>query len=550
MALGGVECDGQTMRKFQSNGLWPSHLLGTITSTSIIRTYPETAKYIRNQLRPYSAFSIIQIALRRLDTGDYEDIHHLQTWPWLTCLIVKLTLEDDSIPLDGEECPERVFNRCLNALWEAQAGRDRLRSDQNIWLQLRAMLPAQLAFQNLPAWDFLRYPALIDRLEENHPSRMQFLERFGMQPHEFMCISYAILAGVLNGKKYLDSTYYAQLTSYFGGAVTRVFDDFSCDLVGLREKLISEKLRRQATGELVRPEHEYNEVPWLQRYPLLRKGRTEFIIWHPAVFARGFQTAVHRRMSISGAEYSSRFSQVFEDYVLELLKDSGTDFFGENDYKKLVGRDKKAVEAIISEDGVNIFIESKLTVYSEIVNVSSEQARVWIGVKRLYEAMRQGWAVSSILQKGVHDKGKWGQATENYLLIVTSQPMGCASGDQFRRLFGRDVFDAERVHNARQTVPSPEQLQLLPPEHIVIASIDEYEHLMSAVKRGELHLPTMFREIAKQIIEPKTSFMYLEQFLGKKYAGTNGAPVVLSALDAMHETLAKCFDVDPSFFQK
>lgn len=549
MALGAVECDERAMRKFQTNGLWPSHLLGGIEGASMIRTYPEAAKYVRNQLRSYSALSVVQIALKRLDTDGYQGIDQLQTWPWLTCLIVKLVLEDDCIPFDGEECPDRVFDRCLNALWDAQAGRDRLRPDQNLWLQLRAMLPAQLAFQNLPDWDFLRFPALIDRLEADHPSRVQFLERFGMQPHEFMCISYAIFAGVLSGKKYLVSTYYAQLTDYFGSAVARVFDEFSCDLAGLRKKLILEKSQRQAAGELIRPEHEYNEVPWLQRFPLLRVDSTKFLIWHPAVFARGFQTAVHRRMSICGAEYSSHFSQVFEDYVLELLEKSGTIFVGEDDYKQLVGRDKKAVEAIITEDGANIFIESKLTIYSEIVNASGEQARVWTGMKRLYEAMRQGWAVSSTLQKEAHDKGKWGQAAENYLLIVTSQPMGCASGEQFRRWFGRDVFDAERLYKARQTVPSLEQLQLLPPEHIVIASIEEYEHLMDAVRRGELHLPKMFREIAANIVEPGTSFMYLEQFLDKNYARPEGAPVVISALDALHKTLAKCFGVDPSVFR-
>lgn len=548
MDRGAVGCNGRAMKKFMTNGLWPSHLLGRIEGTSAIYTYPETAKYVRNQLRPYSALSVVQIALSRLNTGNHQSMDHLQTWPWLSCLIVKLVLEDEGISFEGEKCPDRVFDRCLKALWEAQAGRDRLTPDQNLWLRLRAMLPAQLAFQNLPRWDFLRFPALIDRLQADHPSRMQFVERFGMEPHVFMCISYAILAGVLNGKKSLDSTYYGQLAAYFGNAVIRVFDEFGCDLAGLRRQLVLEKSQRQAAGESIRPAHEYNEVPWLQRFPLLRADSSTFLVWHPAVFARGFQTAVHRRMSTRAAEYSSSFSRVFEAYVLELLEESGTPFISEDDYKQLVGKDKKAVEAIITEDGANIFVESKLTAYSEIVNVSGEAARVWTDMKRLYEAMRQGWVVSSILQKEVPDKGPWGQAAENYLLIVTSQPMACASGEQFRRWFGRDVFDAERLHKAKQTVPSPEQLQLLPPEHIVIASIEEYEHLMDAVRRGELHLPTMFREIAAQITEPATSFMYLEQFLNKNYARTDGAPVVMSALDALHGTLAKCFDVDPSAF--
>ena len=536
------------MKKVQSNGLWPSRLLGRIEGTSVIRTYPEAAKYVRNQLRPYSATSVVRIALERLNTGDHQSMEHLQTWPWLSCLIVKLVLEDESMRFDGEACPDHAFNRCLNALWDAQAGRDRLTPGRNIWLQIRATLPAQMAFQRLPRWDFLRFPALIDRLEAEHPSRVQFVERFGMDPHVFMCISYAILAEVLSGKKALDQAYYGHIIAYFCDAVARVFDEFGRDLVSLRAQLVTEKFQRQAAGEPIRPAYEYNEVPWLQRLPLLKAGPNTYLVWHPAVFARGLETAVHRRMSIRAAEYSNSFSKVFEAYVLELLKASGTVFVSEDDYKQLVGKDKKSVEAIITQDGANIFVEAKLTAYSEMVNISGEARRVWTGMKRIYEAMRQGWAVSLILHREVADKGPWGHATENYLLIVTSQPMACASGEQFRRWFGRDVFDVERLRAAKQTVPSPAQLQMLPPEHIVIASIDEYEHLIDAVQRGELHLPTMFREIAAQITSPETSFMYLEQFLEKNYKRTEGAPVVMSTLDALHETLAKCFNVDPSEF--
>jgi len=534
------------MKKFQTNGLWPGRLLGRIEGTSAIRTYPQTAKYVRNKLRPYSAASVVRIALERLNTGDHQSMEHLQTWPWLSCLVVKLALEDEGMQLDGKVCPDHIFDRCLNALWDAQAGRDQLIPGRNIWLQIRAMLTAQMAFQRLPRWDFLRFPALIDRLEVEHPSRVQFVERFGMEPHVFMCISYAILAEVLIDKKSLFPAYYEQITAYFGGAVPRVFDEFSRDIASLRQQLITEKSQRLAVGEPFRPSHEYNEEPWLQRFPLLKAGSNTFLVWHPAVFARGIETVVHRRMSIRAAEYSNTFSKVFEAYVLELLKASGTAFVGEDEYKQLVGKDRKSVEAIVSQDGVNIFVEAKLTAYSEMVNISSEAGRVWIGMKRIYEAMRQGWGVSSVLQTEVVDKRPWGQTTENYLLIVTSQPMACASGEHFRRLFGRDVFDVERLREAKQTVPSLAQLQMLPPDHIVIASIDEYEHLIGAVQRGELHLPTMFREIAAQIASPETSFMYLQQFLNKNCKRTEGAPVVMSTLNALHATLGKCFNVDRS----
>lgn len=538
------------MSKEFNSGLWPSHLLGQISGDLPVLTYPQAAKYVRNQLRQYSARSVVQIAIQRLSTDDYRNVEHLQTWPWLSCLIVKLALEDEELKLDGPPCPEQVFNRCLSALWSAQGGRDRLSPDKNIWLQIRAMLAAQLAFQRPPRWDFLRFPALIDRLTPDHPSRIQFIEMFGMEPHVFMCISFAILAGVIGGQKSLSLAQYKQFTDYFGDTVSRVFDEFGRDLVGLRTQLVAERVERKTAGVEIRPAYEYNEEPWLQRFPLLRTDPTTFLVWHPAVFTRGFETAVHRKMSTRAEHHANSFSKVFEAYVMELLKNSNTDFFGEDDYKQLAGSDSKAVEAIITQDGANIFIEAKLTKYSETVNISGEAGRVWMGMKRILEAMHQGWEVASALRDKFADHDQWRHATENYLLIVTSQPMACASGEHFRRWFGQDVFDPERQRAKKKVVPNSAQLDLLPPKHIVVASIDEYEHLMDAVKRGEIRLPTMFREIAAQIASPETSFMFFEQFLADNYGVSSGSPVVIQKLDAIYETLASCFNEDPSVFRQ
>lgn len=530
------------MRKNESNGLWPSHLIGPIGGTSKSRTYADTAKYVRNQLRPYSAESIINLAWNRLNSSNHLDIGHLQTWPWLSCLIVKITLENDSINIKGATCPEKIFNQCLNALWEAQAGRDQISHESNIWLQMRAMLAAQMFFQRQASWGFLRFPALINRLEQEHPSRILFESRFGMNPHTFMCISYAILAGVLAGKKSLNHDYYKDLINHFGTAVSRVFNELGRDIHGLRVEAIKEKHERVSVGEAIRPTHEYHEEPWLKKFPLLKVAPNNFLVWHPAVFTRGLESATHQRMSSQAQHYSNNFSKVFESYVIELLQESKTEFIDENKYKESTGKDKKSVEAIILQDNSCILIEAKLTAHTEIVNISGNHKRVWTGMKRIYEAMRQGWSVAEAIKRGAAPDSKPKNIKEYFLLIVTSQSMACASGEHFRRWFGRNVFEPSRLIHTKQKTPSPEQLELLPPEHIVIASIDEYEHLIDAIKHGQLNLPTMFREISKQILAPETSFMYLSQFLEKSHKSTKAPKIIESTLNSIHETLKNCLN--------
>lgn len=518
------------------NGLWPSHLLGRIEGTNT-RTYSEAARYVRNQLRPFSASSIIRIALNKLHSYREDYLTHLQSWPWLTCLIIKLAIEDDAIRRTGKECSVKAFDNCLNALWDAQAGRDRLTAKGNVFLEMRAMLPSQIVFQRLPSWDFLRFAALIDRLDSRHPTRTLFIEKFGMDPHVFMCISVCVLAGVLEGITEFSINYYSGLDKNYNGAVRRFFDDFARTFDELRFELQKERGDRIKAGESIRPIYEYNEEPWLQRFPLLRFSQDRFIVWHPDVFARGLENAVHRRMSDSASEYSLNFSRVFEAYVLEILDSTVKSYLSESDYKKMVGRDRQAVEAVITLDGVNILIEAKLTAYSQMVTISGESGRVWRGLKRIYEAMRQGWSVCSILRKEIPERGSWGAAAENYLLIVTSQSMECVSGEHFRRWFGRDVFDEERLRRARQMVPNAEQLNMLPPSHIVVASIGEYEHLMETVRRGDAHLPTVFRQIAERVSDPQTSFMNLSQFLATNFPTFEGSPVVKAALPALEKNI-------------
>ena len=69
--------------------------------------------YVRNQLRRYSVESVVSLALELLQHGEPQSHEHLQTWPWITCLVVKLACENDSIPLHGHgvrACPQHVFD--------------------------------------------------------------------------------------------------------------------------------------------------------------------------------------------------------------------------------------------------------------------------------------------------------------------------------------------------------------------------------------------------------------------------------------------------------
>lgn len=486
-------------------------------------TYEETAKKVRNQLRPYNATSVVQRALTLINSVRNADIFdQLQTWPWITLLLVKLVLEDKMISFNtGENCPQNVFDRCRQELWDAQAGRDRFGSEGgdnmgNVYLMLRSLLQAQLPFQKNISWDFLRWPALIARLAPDHPTRVQFVDRLGMAPEDFACLCFAAYYPALNNETIFKLDFFEPLRPHFGAALDRFLDEFSRDLAGLRTELRRQLGARIAANEVARSRKELSEFPWLSNYPLLKISDRRLLVWHPIVFARGLESAVHKRLSERREDYAKHFSKVFEDYVLELLAEAGLCYLDEKTYKDGVGADNHAVEAIITSVDANVFIESKMTAYSDNLILSDRGPMVWQNLKRVREAMNQGWMVSSRLRGG--DTPTWNctSAIEDFLVIVTSQQMSCATGEHFRRMFKHDIFEPTQSALGKVRTPTTEQLERLPLKNIVITSIEEFEHLMGCVLKGEIDLVAFLREVAAAHSDPKTSVFFIDQLLGPK----------------------------------
>lgn len=482
------------------------------------QTFDKAAKQVRNRLRRYRADSIAQRAMERLHQGNQQSrIDELRSWPWLSLLLVKLVLEDPTIAIDrGEDCPHAVFAYCLQVLWDAQGSRERMDDGPGkVYRMVRSVIQAQMPFQIRPTVDFLRWPALVARLPASHPCRELFRSCFAVEPDEFMQITYMAHVPVLNDELLIDPDYFAPVRACMGADVDQVLNFFSKSLEQLRCELQERRQHQIANGQLTRPHHEVNEPPWLMRYPLLSIGGGRLRVWHPSVFTRGMEQAVHRRLSEYGGVYSSEFGLVFEQYVLELLDDAGITYLSEDAYKQVVGRDKNAVEAIVSRDGVNVFVEAKLTVYSEDLVQHTHGPKVWQALRQVRRAMDKAWKVSERLrQPGLPD---WDckNAAEDILIIVTSQPPFCATGEHLKRLFKDDVFDPTMLALRKQQTPTAGQLKSLPLASIILTSIGEWEHLMGCVKRGEIDLVPFLRDVARENLDPVSSVMVIDQHIEK-----------------------------------
>jgi hypothetical protein len=101
------------------------------------------------------------------------------------------------------------------------------------------------------------------------------------------------------------------------------------------------------------------------------------------------------------------------------------------------------------------------------------------------------------------------------LIVVTSQPPFCATGEHFKRIFKDDVFDPSKLTSRKQATPTEVQLQNLPLASILIVSIGEWEHLMGCVGRGEIELVPFLRAVAAANQDPVSSVMVIDQHIEK-----------------------------------
>lgn len=474
------------------------------------RGIEEAHKSIVNRLRRYSATSIADMALHLLWNPPARKVDELQTMPWLTLLLVKWALQDNGVSLRvGKPIPQSELDRLRQQLWDLQSEGEG--GKPNIWLMLRTILHVQLEFQRRETWAFLRWPALYDRLDPGSTNRRQFREVMGMEPSAFLDMTYGLYAAVLDGKMPLDPDWLAPYRPKYGANVDRMYELVARDLPGLRAEL------QRDVAQKIRGRQELYEFPYLRRFPFLRLRDGRLHCWHPLVFARGLEDAVHLRMANLGKDYIDAFSLVYEKYVTELATTCGMPALDEVAYKEKVGGHSPSVEAILQGDDCNIFVEAKMSLFADDVLLQDNETAIYQKTKRLREAIKQGWRVGALVRDPASGFGSCFQANQDFLLVVTSRELIIGSGDALQRLYAPGAFDC----------PDEGARARLPLSNVFILSIDDFENAMGCVTSGEVNLSNVLKEAVVANQRGDTARMFFSDFIGK-YTKRWTQPALLS----------------------
>ncbi len=457
----------------------------------------QAVRRIRNQLRKYSARSVVDVALHELWTDRGSRLENLRAAPWIALLLVKWALQDRMAHINlGERISIAVFDNLRQQVWDLPTALDGVRSGGNATAMLRKLLQQQVEFQRAAGWGFLRWAALIARRPPNDALWQRFRETLGVTPDTYMDLSMALFASTMEGRRNISDRFFDPLLPSYGNAVGQFMNLFVRDLSALRDEL------QKPTAQEVRGRAELAEFPYLRRFPFIRLSPSEVTCWHPLVLARGLEDAVHLRLSDYGERYTQPFSRIFESYVIELVLETIPDAVTEADYERALGANAAKVEALIREDGCNIMVEAKMALFTESVIVTDDPETVFRKTARVRDAVFQGWKVSGALSSPVNPY-HGGQQTENYLLVVTSRQLHLGYGDMLAKLYpsGKLAFPNEQAEH------------LLPLQNIFILSIEEFEDLMGGVHADGTSLSSLLRKAAADNSDPSTAKMYFSDHL-------------------------------------
>lgn len=479
--------------------------------------YYTAYKGIRNRLRRFKPASVLSRALEVLWQPAASKIAELERAPWNVLLLVKWALLDrHASDRLGQDMPMKVFDAVRQELWSFPDRVDMVRKGTMPFrLFLRRMLFQQLEFQRRITPGFVRQPALLASLPTEHPLRVLFRTKAGLEPLDFLDLGLAAHGPILDGRAQMTRSWFEPLRSAYGPDKINAF--LRCVSADYSE--LTAYMRGRPDAE-ERKASEYFHFTGLKRLPFLRTQGV-YQCWHPMVFLRGMEEFAHLLMSEAGGDYVERFSKVFERHIIAEIGKTCGHFYDEAALRKLLGGAIELPDAAIPMGPFNFIVEVKAGLFDDSLMAIADPEIFGHKTRALAKAINQGWSASAAF-RNPNAPADLRNAIEDYLFVVTNKPLNVGSG-----------ADLESVYPPGElNYPTDEARALLPLERVYFVSVDEFERLMaSAGDASSLH--AFLRETVRLDANPATGKTFFDDHL-RTFSGLKESSFLIDALQDSH----------------
>lgn len=482
----------------------------------------------RNRARKFRPESVVFAAMHVLREPAANNLEDLKRAPWQVMLLVKWVCQDSlTNQHSGRNITLVELGDLRQRLWEFPehvhlGTRDTL----PIRLFFRQLIHAQIGFQRAAAAGFLREAALLAKQRPDHPLRIIFEKKTGINILDFIDLTFATYSAILDGNRQLDVGWFEPMRVVYSTPVINAY--ISC-ISRTFPELVT--FCRSLPNSQHKVASELYEFPVLSRYPFFRVGDT-IECWHPAVFYRGMEGIVHSILSEEGHDYIRIFSKMFERHVIAEAQKVAVPFLDENALRIYLPDESKVPDGLLSFPGCNIFIESKSGIFDESVMTVGHSEMFAGKTKALKSAVTQAWSASVYLRHENRAPANVLSATRDYLLIVTNKELSASRGSALASMYPPGTLE----------YPSPEAARFLPLDHIYVLSIEDFERLIAGTSDTKFDLPVFLDECVQADQIDETSVHFFEQHLDRKKVPRQYSELVNRALDDALSRIEKVFN--------
>lgn len=472
-------------------------------------SFHDKFKRVRNRLSKIETMSLIQLCSVKLHEIENKHISEWGGWlPWNLVLLIKWSVEHGGKQYPTRQATKTVITKLMNLMNDLPSENVFLKDTGIGGLQkfVRTTAFQQFWYQTrLNSWELSRQYLLFCEIPKEHPIQKNFENNLGLNTKRFLelCLLLWTWLGKNQNNIAFKPSVLSSVTNFTREEIISFLNSISLTLEELKIFLNERKQR------IENPYFQLTEVTPLTRFPLLRDNQDNYLVYSRRIFERTVSSFFYDiTKDTGGSLLSEQFASLFEKYIDQNISSLSLNYYPETElYKQFIK--EKVTDFLLPFDDCTVMLEAKAIEMRPTV-------QVYPGNKQLERELRdsvvkaayQGFSLANEIQKK-YDDLTIPCRDSFFLIVVTYRELFLGSGQDMWEEFLGDLVEPFLKENHIDQ-------KLIPPEHIVVLTIDDLELLLSVVWAGLDSIPNILKEMVKNNSDRSTmkySFsMHLDQY--------------------------------------
>lgn len=472
-------------------------------------SFHEKFKRVRNRLSKIETMSLIQLCSIKLHEIENKHITEWEGWlPWNLVLLIKWSVEYGGKQYPTREATKTVITKLINLMNDLPSENVFLKDNGIGGLQkfVRTTAFQQFWYQTrLNSWELSRQYLLFCEIPPEHQIQKNFKDNHGLDTRKFLelCLLLWAWIGKNQNNIVFKPSVLSSVTNFTTDEILTFLNSISLTLDGLKIYLNERKQR------IENPYFQLTEVTPLVRFPLLRDDQGNYLVYSRRVFERTIASIFYdTTKNTGGSPLSEQFASLFEKYIEQNISSSASTYYSEAElYKEFVK--EKVTDFLLPFDDCTVLLEAKAIEMRPTVQVYPDNKQLGRELSdSVVKAAYQGFSLANEITKK-YDALAIPCRDKFFLVVVTYRDLFLGNGQDMWEEFLGDLVTPFLEENDIDP-------KIIPPEHIVVLTIDDLDLLLSVVWAGLDSIPNILEEMVKDNSDRSTmkySFsMHLDQY--------------------------------------